>query len=231
VLVVALGGARAIARGLSAAPNDEDSFESSTRLSARLLVAGLLVVLCYAAVVFASRLLADPEIPFDQRILSPVLMIVTMLVFVLAYHWWRDTRSVLPKIALLGAALGWWSGSALTTYQQARRVRIEGAGYGREQWRRSDLVEWAKTEGRQYPLYSNRSPALYFLVHRVARNVPLLEQSTRMDEFADSVRARGGRVLMFGQPTRWHVTADSLQRVRGLRPVFVGTSGVVLGPS
>ena len=231
VLVVALGGARTIARGLGTARSDDASFESSTRLAGRLLAAGSLVVLCYAAVVVASRLLADPEIPFDQRILSPVLLIGTVLVFVVAYHWWRDTRAVLGKIALLVAALAWWSGSALTAYQQARRVRSEGAGYGRDIWRRSDLVEWARTEGRRYPLYSNRSPALYYLVHRTVRNVPLLKEGARMEEFADSVRARGGRVVMFNEPSRWHVTVDSLRRVRGLRPVFVGTSGVVFGPS
>jgi hypothetical protein len=231
LIIVAGHGVRTLTREHRAAERPRNVTDPRMPTATRLLAASALVVVCYLAVVVVSRLLADPDIPFDQRILSPALVLGTLMGCVASYHWWRATRAVPPKIALLGAALLWWSASALTTFREARRVRAEGAGYGRERWRRSDLIAWARAEGSGHPLFTNRPAAVYFLLHRPARDVPLLEEAGRMNEFADSVRAHDGRVLMFVQPTRWFVTIDSLRRVSGLRPVFLGTSGVVLGPS
>ena len=69
----------------------------------------------------------------------------------------------------------------------------------------------------------------YFYLGRPARDVPRLNESTQLGEFADSVRAQGGLVLAFNVPGIEYVTVDSLAKVPGLRVVARLSDGAVFG--
>ena len=191
----------------------------------RLLGAGSLLITAYLGVILVSRVVADPLIPFDQRLLSPVFLLATILVAVCVFHWWHSTASTLPKIALTGALLGWWAATALVTLRQQRRIQRFGADIDAPRWARSELIEFAGTDGASHQLYTNQPAAVYFHLHRPARDVPALGDSDRMEEFADSVRAHDGRVLMFNPSRGPSRRIDVLRRVRGLRAVLDGPSG------
>jgi hypothetical protein len=198
------------------------------RDAARLLDASALIIGCYLALLIVSRLFADPGIPLDERIMSPVILLVGTMVAVATAIWWSFTATTLPKIAVLGALMGWWAAAASVTRNEARYALETGSDFAGEPWRKSELLEWARTEGARYPLYTNWTAVVYFYLHRPARDVPMLIESRRLGEFVDTLRSRNGRVLSFAVPGIEYVTMDTLLQTRGLRVVAERRDGVVL---
>jgi len=197
----------------------------------RLLAATGLLIASYAAVLVVSRAVADPNIPFDERILAPVMLLGATLAATGIALWWRSTTSELSRIAVVGALLGWWAAAASHTRNEARWVFEHGSDFAGDQWRHSDLIDWARTEGTAYPLYTNWPVMSYFYLRRPARDVPRLEESARMSAFADSLHVRGGRILAFTWPGIEYVPVDSLVKLPGLRVVERRADGVVLAPA
>ena len=197
----------------------------------RLLAAAGLLIACYLGVLIASRLVADGNIPFDERILAPVMLLGATVAATGIALWWRTTPSELSRIAVVGALLGWWAAAGSHTRNEANWVFEHGSDFASDQWRHSDLIDWARTEGAAYPLYTNWPVMSYFYLRRPARDVPRLAEAARMGEFVDSLRLRGGRILEFTWPGIEYVTADSMMAVHGLRVVARRADGVVLAPT
>jgi hypothetical protein len=196
----------------------------------RLLAATGLIIASYLGLLIVSRLVADPNIPFDERILAPVMLLGATCTATGIALWWRSTPSELPKIAVVGALLGWWAAAGSHTRNEAKWVFEHGSDFASDQWRHSDLIDWARTEGRAYPLYTNWPVMSYFYLRRPARDVPRLGETARTSEFVDSLRARGGRILEFTWPGIEYVPVDSMVLVPGLRVVARRRDGVVLAP-
>jgi len=194
----------------------------------RLIAAATLLVACYLGLLVVSRLVADPGIPFDERILAPVIVLATTIAATGLALWWRSTRAELPKVALCGALLGWWCAAASATWIDARYVMSWGSDFAGDQWRRSELLDWARTEGRGHPLFTNWPVVSYFYLRRPARDVPRLNEADRLGAFVDSLRVRDGRVLAFDVPGVEYVTMDSLLQSPGLQVVARLHDGAVL---
>jgi hypothetical protein len=160
-----------------------------------------------------------------------VILLVSTLGAVSIARWWTSTSSELPKIALVGALMGWWCAAASVTRDEARWALRMGSDFAGEEWRRSGLLDWARTEGARHPLYSNWVAVIYFYLHRPARDVPLRVESSRMAEFVDTLRKHDGRILEFRVPGPEYVTLDSLVKVPGLRVVETWPDGAVLAPA
>jgi hypothetical protein len=197
----------------------------------RLLGATGLLLVSYAGVLLASRLVADPNIPFDERILAPVILLGATFAATALALWWRSTSSELPKVAVAGALLGWWAAAASHTRNEARWVFTHGSDFANDQWRHSDLIDWARTEGTAHPLYTNWPVMSYFYLRRPARDVPRLGEAGQIAEFVDSVRVRGGRILEFDWAGPEYVPLDSMLKVPGLRVVARRRDGVVFAPA
>jgi hypothetical protein len=138
----------------------------------RLLAASALLVACYLGMLVVSRLVADPGIPFDERLLAPALLLGTVAIATATAVWWTRTRRLLPRVALAVALCGWAVAGTATIGHEAESALEWGSDFAGEQWRRSELLDWARTEGATHPLYSNWPAAVYFHLHRVARYVP-----------------------------------------------------------
>lgn len=194
----------------------------------RLLAASAVLLACYLALVFVSRLLADPGIPFDDRLLAPALLLVMTIVATTLALWWRAAHTEIARIAVCGALLGWLAASASATEVVDRYVQTWGSDFAGEQWRRSELLEWARTNGASLPLYSTWPAAVYFHLHRPARQVPLRDDAPGLAAFPDTLRARGGRVLLFDVADPEHIAPKALLASPGLRVVARLDDGVVL---
>jgi hypothetical protein len=205
--------------------------EESSLLTWRLFVAGALLLVCYLGIVGASRLLADPDIPLDERILAPALVLLTTLAAAALALWWRGTRLVIARIAVCGALLGWWFASASATYEEARYALEWGSDFAGEQWTHSELLDWARHEGAHSTLYSNWPAAVYFHLHRPARELPKEVDAATLAAFADTVRVRGGRVLLFEVPAVEYAPTALLVKAPGLQIVARLSDGVVLSSS
>jgi hypothetical protein len=225
LLVVVVAGAR---RAWRLARSTRASDPAPSPDAWRLIMASLVLMACYVSVVFASRLLADPGVPLDNRLLAPVLLLATTIAATTIALWWRAVHSMLARVAVAGALLGWWAASAAVTYDDAEYALEQGSDFAGEQWRRSELLAWARTDGAAHPLYTNWPPAMYFHLHRPSRLVPLRNDARALAAFPDTLRARNGRAVVFEVPGVEYATAEQLAGVRGLRVVARLEDGVVL---
>ncbi|MEP6992400.1 MAG: hypothetical protein ABJA80_15820 [bacterium] len=195
----------------------------------RLLTATSLLLGCYVAIVAVSRVLADPRIPLDERILAPALLLLMTLAATGLALWWRSPRSTGVRIVVAAGLLAWWVDAASATREEVQYALEWGSDFAGSQWRESELLEWARTTGASAPLYSNWPPAVYFYLHRPAREVPRSGDPRTLAAFADTLRVRGGRVLLFDAPSEEQPPAESFRRAPGLREIAHPADGVVLG--
>jgi 4-amino-4-deoxy-L-arabinose transferase-like glycosyltransferase len=196
----------------------------------RLLRACALLIACYAAMILVSRLVADPAIPFDERILAPFLLLLSTGATVAIASWWRAASSRVVRAAVAVALLGWWAASASVAFDYGRFALDYGSDFAGEAWRHSAVLDWARTEGARHPLYTNWPAAVYFHLHRPAHALPSPDEADALSTFADTLRARDGRVLVFDAPNADDIVPRSLLQQRGLHLVTRLSDGVVLAP-
>jgi hypothetical protein len=225
LLVIVAAGAR---RAWRLARSTRASDAAPSPDAWRLIAASFVLVACYMGVVFASRLLADPGVPLDNRLLAPVLLLATTIAATTIALWWRAAHSALARIAVAGALLGWWTAGASVTADDADYALEQGSDFAGEQWRRSELLEWARTDGTAHPLYTNWSAAMYFYLHRPSRLVPLRNDARALAAFPETLRVRDGRAVVFDVAGVEYATAEQLVGLRGLRVVARLEDGVVL---
>jgi len=185
--------------------------------------AGMLAV-CYVAVLLASRLLADPYIPFDNRMLAPLFVLVAVAMSAS----WRDSRMPLRVVCAVGL-LAWLGASLTVTTDEISWVLDNGQDLDQQQWRASPLLAWARLNAPDRPLYSNWAPAVYFHLHRSSHEIP--GDAEMLPAFVDTLRARDGVVLLFDVPSPDQVGADTLVNAPGLTPLARVTDGTVLAPT
>jgi hypothetical protein len=230
-IAVAAGFALVVLMGIGVWRASRTRETDSAHFTWRLFTATALLLVCYLGIVGVSRLLADPDIPLDERILAPALVLSTTLAAAALGLWWRGTRLVIARIAVCGALLGWWFAAASATYAEARYALDWGSDFAGEQWRHSELLDWTAHEGAKYTLYSNWPAAVYFNLHRPARELPKELDPATLAAFADTVRVRGGRVLLFDVEANEYAPIASLLKLPGLRVVTRLSDGVVLSAS
>jgi hypothetical protein len=213
-------------------PSAERDNQQSTRVDAwRLLAACGVLLVCYLGMIVASRLVADANIPFDERILSPCLLLMMTMAATTLALWWRAARSALARVAVCGALLAWWAASASVTHDDAEYALDWGSDFAAHQWRSSEVLEWARTNGARHPLYTNWPAAVYFHLHRPSHEIPRRGDARALAAFPDTLRVRDGRVLAFTVAGEELAMPESLVGQRGLRVVATLRDGIVLAPA
>lgn len=194
------------------------------------LAATLLMALWYMIVVCASRLFVGGTIPFDGRILSPLIVLVELAVVVSAAYWWRAYhRPVHVLIVVL--ALAWGGASATITANDASDAVTDGSDFAATEWRDSPLVDWVRRYGRGHTLYSNWPPAVYFHTRRIARELPdTMEVRHDLSDFTETLRQSNGLIVGFRDSSPDVVAPDSLAKLLKLHPVARFPDGTVWGP-
>ena len=202
----------------------------SVTVSRRLLVATVMLAAVYVAVVVLSRLFADGAIPFDDRILSPVMLLLEIAAVVALAAWWRAQRIGLRAVAA-SALLLWWGASLAVSWSDARDAMTDGADYADTRWRSSPLVAWARGDGAGCVIFTNHPTALYFQAHRFSRGTPLDQPSDTLRALTDTIAARGGALVAFDEPdAEFAIPPDSVLRALSLRPALRTTDGTVWLP-
>jgi hypothetical protein len=197
----------------------------------RVLRACALLLTCYVGMIAVSRLVADPAIPLDERILAPFLLLAITAMAVAIACWWRAGTSRIVRIVVTAAFVVWWIGSASVARDDASFALDYGSDFAGEEWRSSAVLDWARTWGGTHPLYTNWPAAVYFHLHRASYALPARGEGRSLGAFADTLRRRNGRVLLFTAPNADDIPADSIVAQRGLRVVARFVDGVVLAPA
>ncbi len=195
----------------------------------RLLQAAGLLAACYAAEVLASRVLFFDNIPFDYRILSPLLLLAELAVAVCVGVAWKTWTPWARRG--VAAAIGLWLvASAVSSVRTASIARDGGWGYASDEWRRSPLAGWLRSEGRAYEIFSNDPAALYFVDHRPSRGLPPAPTPQVATAFGRALAARKGALVRFPEDYDEMAAPDSLATRLGLRRVAEFPDGVVWVP-
>jgi hypothetical protein len=200
----------------------------ASRAGATLAASGL-VAASYLVVLMASRLLADPDIPFDERILVPLFLLLTILIALAAFAWASASRK---SLRIVGAVLlvAWLGAAARATEDDIEWLLENGLDFAQAQWTGSPVLAWARANASRQPLYSNWPAAIVFHLHRPAHELPKDAHAQTLAEFADTLRVRHGIVIAFDQPSPGQIGVADLTNAAGLRPVVRLGDGTVFAP-
>jgi hypothetical protein len=184
-----------------------------------LLVAGAsLLGLAYAAVLIASRLLADPNIPFDERLLLPLFVLGVIVAATTIRYWWRAAR-IVPRVVCAALVLAWLVASYHVSSDDVDWATENGYDLAGDPWRSSALIAWARANAAAHVLYSNWPTAVVLQLGRPSHETPVTSDTTVLEQFAAAVRDRQGIVLAFDIAAPDMIGPDALLRAPGLRLV------------
>lgn len=225
VALIALGFVLAAVRatsGRGARANRRPARESARRPYPVPVVLGAAALLAasLASVLVASRLLVGGTIPFDDRILAPVILLLEVMLVTAVAYWWRAYHAPL-RIAVAVGGVAWLAAAVVTTTNDALYAVSEGNDFAGSDWRGSPLIHWVRAYGAGHPLYSNWPPALYFYTGRPARNIPDADQlrARELPRFGATLARTGGWLVGFAAPSPDVLPPDSVARLLGLRPL------------
>lgn len=129
-------------------------------------------VVLYGLVVIASKTWMDADIGLSDRILSPMLVSLFILLTTgLSFLWDRYDRSR-PFVVLIGLALVAYY--ALGTFSSVQVFHATGIGIARRGWHRSEVIQSLRSYSA-YPVYSNSGSSLYLWSDRAGYSIPDFE--------------------------------------------------------
>jgi hypothetical protein len=182
------------------------------------ILAAAMLAICYLLVLVLSRLLADPGIPFDERLLLPAFLPVAILAAIATPAWWRTARR--PARLLVAILFVAWIAASIRSSEDDVAWELEnGHDFTQPQWTASPLLAWARTNATRRTVYTNWPAAVVFNLRRAAHETPNDSSDTVLAAFADTVKARQGVVLAFDQPSPDQIGPEALARAAGLRQI------------
>ncbi len=213
-VVLAIGATAFLAHRSSRVERDEARGTSN----AALLKACGLLTLAYLALILLARLLADPDIPLDERLLAPAIVLASVAAVVVIAAWWRG--AAIPWRIALGAGAALWGLGSLSVTQGAVRYALDtGSDYADICWSGSPVTAWVRDHGAGHALLSNAPIALYFHSARLAREMPDEMQADSVRRFADTLAARNAYIVIFDR--------SCAETIEPPDPVFMGALGLV----
>ncbi|MGE5378880.1 MAG: ArnT family glycosyltransferase [Bacteroidota bacterium] len=137
-----------------------------------LLLQGIYIVL-YALVIIASKTWMDADIGLSDRILSPMLVsLLILLAAGLSFLWNRYSRSK-PFVVLIALALVAYY--AAGTFVTVQGFHDTGIGIARRGWNRSEVIRSLRSYSTS-PMYTNSNSSLYLWSDRAGYGIPEFEQ-------------------------------------------------------
>ncbi|HVO35076.1 MAG TPA: hypothetical protein VMT21_05890 [Gemmatimonadales bacterium] len=191
-----------------------------------LLSAAALLAACYAAFVLVSRVFVYDNIPFDDRMLSPVILLAEIAAAAALGACWRMWGRSLRFAVTVPVAL-WLAASAWAAGRAAADAREGGWGYASDEWRESKLGQWLRTEGRSAEIFSNDPAGIWFLTHRPSRDLPSDLAPEVMSDFASVIESRTSVIVGFASYYDRMAPPDSLASRLGLQKVAQFADGTI----
>jgi hypothetical protein len=188
----------------------------------------VITAIAYIGFVTVSRLIADPSIPFDERIMAPALLLIELAIGVQLMRWWERIPSRQRLIAKT-FVIAWMLVSGGVTVSRIVFARQDGNDFASSDWRDSPTIAWvrAPTGGATRTLYSNWPPALYFQAHRQSHDLPGTLDRLALHRFRERLARTHGVVVAFTDPSPDVAPPDSIARLLGLAPVARYPDGTV----
>jgi hypothetical protein len=191
------------------------------------LIVALLIATHFTVLLFA-RTFVGHEIPFDGRLLSPLMLLLDLLVAVSVAEAWPRWRWPFQSLAAL-FLLGWLAGGVARMEDLVSDSQTNGWDYNSYDWRRSPTVAWARSAaGQSRVLFSNQPVGLWFHAGRPSADLPESLDADTLAAFAARLAGRPSAIIVFADTT-WQpdVPVDTLVAALGLRTVAKFEDGTV----
>jgi hypothetical protein len=198
----------------------------------RYAVVAACIAFLHLVVVVVSRLFVDPEIPLDDRLLMPALVLATIGVAAgLAAGWGRDSALTLRDGIVMAALAAWLIAGGLQIRNGLAGIRGYGQYYTAAVWDQSPVLAWAKELGEAGgPLpYSNEPEMIWLHTGRPAYRTPRLGDS--LAEFSRAFAARPGPIILVRPLRPTDIAPSALPSDLNLRTLLSAPEGVVLVPA
>jgi hypothetical protein len=155
---------------------------------------------CYALLIVIAKTFFGHDIPFDERILSPLILgLGVAVVIALARAWSAWSRMARAAAAL--AVLCWFGGAALSLGGLERDIGQNGYDFAGLEWRRSETLAWLRREGAGYTLFANHPVPIFVHLHRPSRDVPASIAPDTLRAFAAVLAGRPSAIVAFSDTT------------------------------
>jgi hypothetical protein len=174
-----------------------------------ILLAALIGVL-YLAMLATSRVAADPNIPFDDRLLSPLILLAELGLVIGATIWWRRTPVRLARLAVVVAGVVWATASARVVRERVVDALRDGEDFASADWRFSPTVAWVRDSARAVTLYTNWPAAVYFHAGRASHELPRSLDPLTLRRFGERMVRQRGVLVGFSTPNPDGVSPDSI---------------------
>lgn len=229
VAAAALAGAGAMVRAIGLRRRAQITGDAGAA-GARSVVVPVATVLgiAYLGFVFLSRLVADPDIPFDERILAPLFLLMEIVAGLVVARWWggQSRRSRF----LVGAVLLIWCG--VSTGVSVVRI-VEALGDGNDfaggDWRDSPTIAWVRSDagGHHRALYTNWPAALYFQARRASHDLPGALDGMTLHRLRERLAFTRGVVVGFDVQNPDIAPPDVMAALMGLHEIARFADGAV----
>jgi hypothetical protein len=190
-------------------------------------IAAALLAACYLGLVLASRLIADPGIPLDDRMMAPLLVLLEIAIVLVVALAWRAWPVPARAFVVLLVAL-WWGAALRVSAASVRYAVRTGNDFAEDCWRNSPLVAWVRANGSGHALFTNVPEPLYFHAGRLSHELPDERDAKSLAAFADTLSRRGGLVIAFDETCGALNKDDSLLVRVPLREIATMPTGRVL---
>ena len=213
-----------IARAITRSAGQPDN---SRNTSARELFKATAVLLgCYVAVLLGARVLVGDTIPFDFRILSPVILLLEILIVISAARFLEESRARVRVGVLVVFAL-WMVGSVIVSAQDALDAVTDGSDFASSDWRDSPTLAWVQSSSAGRTLFTNWPAAIYFRTDRIARDIPQSLSAAQLREFREILDEQHGAFVAFSTYNTDYPPSDSIARRAGLVQLATFSDGTV----
>jgi hypothetical protein len=190
-------------------------------------IAAALLAASYLGLVLASRLIADPGIPLDDRMMAPLLVLLEIALVLLVAPAWRQWP--VSAKAVVAAFVVLWMGAAFRVTAASVRYAVStGNDFAENCWRDSPLVAWVRANGNGHALFTNVPEPLYFHSARLSHELPEERDAKALAAFADTLSRRNGLVIAFDETCGALAKGDSLLTRVPLREIATMPTGRVL---
>jgi hypothetical protein len=167
----------------------------------------------YLSFILVARLIADPGIPFDNRVLVPALIFAALGFSHIAQAIFdRPLHIALGLFIISGVAIG----NILTTAPHFFHAARNGNGYARDEWKQSETIAWLRKLPRDTIIFSNAADGICALLSVPAKYTPRVAELPRLARFQRRVeQASPSVVVLFDDPHRgWILSREKLMDVK-----------------
>lgn len=177
-------------------------------------------IVVYSVFVVTSLLFFDAAIPLNQRILSPIYIVVLVLVLCLAHRWFGSVegRCTLRVASLVICVV--FAGSYLVRgVNWVVETRNDGQWLNSKEWWDSKIVERVRSLSDAVPIFTNGNDAVYFLTGKPALPIPVkIDSGTRrsndryhleMADMLERLEQEDGVLVYFNTVDwRWYLPSE-----------------------